>query len=188
MVGFNAQGLIYLRLPLCTLHTHPSLSDCIVRVLCVSLQLKVLKEMKTDYSGTWAVCLFFFNKGQEGNRKLSISVSWQAIHWSCRILMGIVGKEKRVYFDTSGSLSCLWSTAICYGFVPQAIVCFVNRTDVEITKCLFPECGWIRSRWCYLDFYFVLWQWVKAKPQCSCGEEQCWVQSRYSISAPESAR
>ncbi len=45
--------------------------------------------------------------------------------------MGIVGKEKRVYFDTSGSLSCLWSTAICYGFVPQAIVCFVNRTDVE---------------------------------------------------------
>lgn len=56
-VGFNAWGLIYLRLPPCTLHTHPSLSDCIVRVLCVSLQLKVLKEMKTDYSGIWVECL-----------------------------------------------------------------------------------------------------------------------------------
>lgn len=129
---------------------------------------------------------FFFNKGQEGNRKLSIS--WQAIHWFCRILIGIEGKEKRVCFNTSGSLSCLWSSAICYGFVTQAIVYFINRTDVEITKCLFQECGWIRSRWCYLDFYFVLWQWVKAELQCSCGEEQCWVQSWYSISAPESAR
>lgn len=91
MVGFNVWGLIYLQLPARTLHTHPSLSDCIVGVLCVSLQLKVLKEMKTDYSGTWAECLVFFNKGQEGNRKLSVSC--QAIHWSYRILMGIVGKE-----------------------------------------------------------------------------------------------
>jgi len=36
-VGFNALCLIYLRLSPCTLRTHPNLSDCIVRVLCVSL-------------------------------------------------------------------------------------------------------------------------------------------------------
>lgn len=147
-VGFNALCLIYLRLPPWTLRNHPSLSDCIVRVLCVSLQLNVSKKWRViilaSELSAWVFFYLYCNKEQEGNHKLSVSC--QAMDWSYRILMAIVGKEKLVCFNTSGSLSSLWSSAISIGFMPQAVVCFVNLRDVEITKCPFPECGWIRSK------------------------------------------
>lgn len=128
---------------------YPAQSPQSVRLYCEGLvcvtSAQCLKEMKSDYSGIWVLGYFLiYNKEQEGNPKLSVSC--QAMDWSYRILMAIVGKEKLVCFNTSGSLSSLWSSAISNGFMPQAVVCFVNLRDVEITKCPFLECGWIRSK------------------------------------------
>lgn len=145
-VGFNALCLIYLRLPPCTLRNHPVCQTVLWgSCVCHFSSMSQRNEEWLFWHLSWVLGYFLiYNKEQEGNPKLSVSC--QAMDWSYRILMAIVGKEKLVCFNTSGSLSSLWSSAISNGFMPQAVVCFVNLRDVEITKCPFLECGWIRSK------------------------------------------